>query len=75
MPHAPWKWHQGCASLVQVGWVTGPPHLISAVFKAHQFLTFCLPGSLQTAVGHGLDKERTFFEYAISPLSIIYPRF
>merc|ERR1712130_217760 len=45
----------------KIGWVTGPPRLIAAIAKAHQFLVFCLPGVLQKAVGHGLDNERSFF--------------
>ena len=52
---------QGHFTSLQIGWVTGPPHLITAIGKAHQFLTFCLPASLQTAVAHGLDNERSFF--------------
>lgn len=46
---------------VQVGWATGPAHLISAVAKAHQFLVFTVPSALQAAVAHGLDHEAQFF--------------
>lgn len=49
---------------VQVGWVTGPPRLIDAVGKAHQFLTFCLNGALQKAVAYGLDHQSSFFRHA-----------
>lgn len=45
----------------QVGWATGPAHLISAVAKAHQFLVFTVPSALQAAVAHGLDHEAQFF--------------
>lgn len=46
---------------VQIGWVTGPPALISAIAKAHQFLVFTVPSNLQRAVAHGLDNESSFF--------------
>lgn len=46
---------------MQIGWVTGPPVLISAIAKAHQFLVFTVPSNLQRAVAHGLDNESSFF--------------
>ena len=46
---------------VQIGWVTGPPALINAIAKAHQFLVFTVPSNLQRAVAHGLDNESSFF--------------
>lgn len=32
---------------VQVGWLSGPADMIKAVAKAHQFITFTVPSSLQ----------------------------
>ena len=46
---------------MQIGWVTGPKALIAAVAKAHQFITFTVPSSLQRAVAYGLDNESSFF--------------
>ena len=51
---------------MQIGWVTGPPRLIAAIGKAHSFLVFCLSGSLQKAVGFGLDNEREFIRSALT---------
>ena len=41
----------------KVGFVCAPEPLLSAVAKAHQFLTFTTPPSLQAAVAFGLDEE------------------
>jgi N-succinyldiaminopimelate aminotransferase len=41
----------------KVGWLTGPRDLISVIAKAHQFLTFTTPPSLQLGVAHGLAQE------------------
>ena len=41
----------------KVGWLTGPRELISVIAKAHQFLTFTTPPSLQLGVAHGLAQE------------------
>ncbi|KAL4431641.1 hypothetical protein ABPG77_001483 [Micractinium sp. CCAP 211/92] len=45
----------------KVGWLTGPRDMVAAVAKAHQFITFTVPSSLQRAVAHGLDKEGEFY--------------
>ncbi|GFR39762.1 hypothetical protein Agub_g246 [Astrephomene gubernaculifera] len=45
----------------KVGWMTGPPRLLAPVIKAHQFLVFTVPSSLQRAVAHGLDNEPDFY--------------
>jgi aspartate/methionine/tyrosine aminotransferase len=45
----------------KVGWLTGPKILVSAVAKAHQFLTFTVNSALQRAVAHGLEKEEAFY--------------
>ena len=37
-------------SVAQVGWITGPAPLLAPVIKAHQFLVFTVPSSLQRAV-------------------------
>lgn len=39
----------------KVGWVEGPAALLAPCAKAHQFLTFTVPSSLQRAVAAGLD--------------------
>jgi N-succinyldiaminopimelate aminotransferase len=41
----------------KVGWATGPPHLVSPVLAASQWLTFTSGAPLQPAVAHGLDHE------------------
>lgn len=41
----------------KVGWLTGPRQMISVIAKAHQFLTFTTPPSLQLGVAHGLNHE------------------
>jgi len=46
----------------KVGYVTAAPDLIRTVAKAHQFLVFTTPPSLQSAVAFGLGKERAFFD-------------
>lgn len=43
--------------------MTGPPALISAVAKAHQFITFTVPSAMQHAVAYGLDHEAYFYRY------------
>lgn len=45
----------------KVGWACGPERLISAVAKAHQFITFTTPPNLQSAVAYGLDKDEAYF--------------
>jgi N-succinyldiaminopimelate aminotransferase len=44
----------------KVGWVTGPRELVSAVTKAHQFITFTTSPALQLGVAHGLNHEMDF---------------
>jgi aspartate/methionine/tyrosine aminotransferase len=46
----------------KVGWCCGPERLISAIAKAHQFITFTTPPNLQSAVAYGLDKDSDYFE-------------
>jgi N-succinyldiaminopimelate aminotransferase len=44
----------------KVGWVTGPRELVSAVTKAHQFITFTTAPALQLGVAYGLTHEMDF---------------
>ena len=44
----------------KIGWLTGPASLIETCAKAHQFLTFAIPGALQAGVAHGLAHEMSF---------------
>ena len=45
----------------KVGFVCASPELASVVGKAHQFLTFTTPPSLQAAVAYGLGKDDAYF--------------
>lgn len=45
----------------KVGLVAAAPHLLTAVSRAHQYLTFTTPPNLQAAVAYGLGKEEGFF--------------
>jgi N-succinyldiaminopimelate aminotransferase len=45
----------------KVGYVSGPPALVSLVAKAHQNLTFTTPPNLQRAVAQGLQKSDSYF--------------
>ncbi len=45
----------------KVGYLTGAPDLIGAIAKAHQFITFTTPPSLQAGVAHGLGKDDAYF--------------
>ena len=46
----------------KIGYVSGPPALVSVVAKAHQNLTFTSPPNLQRAAALGLAKEDAYFE-------------
>ena len=48
----------------QIGYLVGPPPLIAAAAKAHSFLVFTVPSSLQRAVAYGLDHEESFYRRA-----------
>jgi aspartate/methionine/tyrosine aminotransferase len=48
-------------TLSQIGYLVGPPPLIAAAAKAHSFLVFTVPSSLQRAVAYGLDHEESFY--------------
>lgn len=45
----------------KVGWMTGPATLLAPCIKAHQFLVFTVPSSLQRAVAYGLQDEQSFY--------------
>lgn len=46
----------------KVGFVCAAPDLTRTIFRAHQFLTFTTPPSLQAAVAWGLENETQWFE-------------
>ena len=46
----------------KVGFVCAAPPLVSVIAKAHQFLTFTTPPSLQAAVAYGLGKADPYFD-------------
>ena len=46
----------------KVGWVSGPPDLVSTVMAAKQWLTFSNAAPLQPAVAVALDQESAFYE-------------
>lgn len=46
----------------KVGFACGAPELTEPFAKAHQFLTFTTPPSLQHAVTYALGKERSYFD-------------
>jgi aspartate/methionine/tyrosine aminotransferase len=45
----------------KVGYITAPPHLLTPIARAHQFLTFTTPPNLQAAVAFGLAKDDAYF--------------
>ncbi len=45
----------------KVGWIEGPADLMTAVMKAHQFVTFTTAPHLQKAVAYGLGKEAVYY--------------
>ena len=52
----------------KVGYLAGPPAMIAAIAKAHQFLTFTTPPNLQRAVAYGLRKDDSYFNELRSDL-------
>jgi DNA-binding transcriptional MocR family regulator len=48
--------------LLQVGWMTGPAHLLAPIIKAHQFVVFTVASNLQHAVAYGLDEADWFYK-------------
>ena len=45
----------------KVGWIEGPAVLMTAVMKAHQFVTFTTAPNLQKAVAYGLARDDSYF--------------
>ncbi len=45
----------------KIGWIQGPASLISAIMKAHQFVTFTTAPALQIGIAHGLDHEQDWY--------------
>ena len=45
-----------------VGWMVAAPDLANVVARAHQFLTFCTPPNLQSAVAFGLNEGDAWIE-------------
>jgi N-succinyldiaminopimelate aminotransferase len=45
----------------KVGYMTAPAHLLGAISKAHQFVTFTTPSLLQRAVAKGLELGTGYF--------------
>ncbi len=45
----------------KVGYMTAPQHLLGAIAKAHQFVTFTTPSLLQRAVAEGLNSPDSYF--------------
>lgn len=51
----------------KVGYVTARPDMLTAIAKAHQFITFTTPPALQLAVADGLAKgDRYYRDLAVS---------
>ncbi|MDV7341516.1 aminotransferase [Terasakiella sp. A23] len=46
----------------KIGYITAAPALMSAIAKAHQFVTFTTPPNLQKAIAHGLNFEDSYYE-------------
>ncbi|WP_417669392.1 aminotransferase [Roseibium sp.] len=46
----------------KVGYITGAPHLIDPIAKAHQYVTFTTPPNLQKAVAFGLAKGNDYYD-------------
>ncbi|MCR6631110.1 MAG: aminotransferase [Magnetospirillum sp.] len=46
----------------KVGWVVAETEVLAPIAKAHQFLTFTTPPSLQEAVAWGLEQQRDYLD-------------
>jgi len=46
----------------KVGYVTARPDMLTAIAKAHQFITFATPPALQLAVADGLAKDDRYYQ-------------
>ena len=54
----------------KVGWVTGPPALVTAVRTAKQFLTYVSSGPFQPAVAVGLALPDSYFRWLADDLQL-----
>lgn len=45
----------------KVGYISGPPDLMAAVQRAHQYVTFTTAINLQAGVAYGLGKDDSYF--------------
>jgi N-succinyldiaminopimelate aminotransferase len=45
----------------KVGWAVGPEPLVTAINRAHQFITFAVAAPLQAAVATALDQPEVFY--------------
>jgi N-succinyldiaminopimelate aminotransferase len=50
------------SSLGKIGWAIGPAHLVNAVNRAHQFITFAVASPLQAAAATALSLPIKYFE-------------
>lgn len=55
---------------LRVGYVSGPAALILPVSRAHQYITFAVPGALQMAVAQGLRLSDAYFNSLAGDLKI-----
>jgi len=46
----------------KLGWVYGPPALVTGVLRAHQFVTFAVHHPAQTAAAYALSQPGTYYE-------------
>ncbi len=53
----------------KIGYITAPPNLLGPIAKAHQFICFTTPPSLQAAVAFGLERGDEYFSGLISDLT------
>ncbi|MDD5207907.1 MAG: aminotransferase [Elusimicrobiales bacterium] len=59
----------------KVGLVCAAPELMKVLSKAHQYLTFCTPPNLQSAVAYGLGLGDTYYEGLKDSLRASHDRF
>jgi N-succinyldiaminopimelate aminotransferase len=50
----------------KIGWVYGPPDLMSGVWRAHQYVTFAAHHPAQTAAAYALGLPGTYYEDFLS---------
>jgi N-succinyldiaminopimelate aminotransferase len=46
----------------KIGWVSGPPHLIEGVARAHQFITFAVHHPTQETIAYALNLPASYYE-------------